>query len=128
MAVMVAALLLCEFPVARPVELMLAMRPGEALHATEYVRFAVVPSLYVPVAVNCSVKPAGTDAVEGVTAMDFSVAPVTFKVAEPVIPLLDALIVALPVAIARANPGLLIFATAVFEEVQAAVAVKSDVL
>ena len=47
------------------------------VHATLVVMFAVVASLYVPVAVNCCVSPLAIDGLAGVTAIDTSVAAVT---------------------------------------------------
>src|SRR5258708_9389037 len=43
-------------------------------HVVLFVRFCVVPSLYVPVAVNCCFPPATTDGFAGVSAIDVSVA------------------------------------------------------
>ena len=50
---------------------------------TEFVRFCVLPSLYVPVAVNCWVSPAEKEGFAGVTATDFSAGTVTAIVAAP---------------------------------------------
>ena len=47
------------------------------VHATLVVMFAVVASLYVPVAVNCCVAPLAIDGLAGVTAIEASVAAVT---------------------------------------------------
>ena len=46
-------------------------------HVTWLVRFCVLLSLYVPVAVNCCVVPFAIDGFAGVTAIDCSVAAVT---------------------------------------------------
>ena len=54
------------------------------LQVTELVRFWVLVSLNVPVAVNCCVVPLGIEGLAGVTAMDTSVAAVTVSVVEPV--------------------------------------------
>ena len=48
---------------------------------TELVRFCVLPSLKVPVAVNCWVSPTATEGFAGVTATDFSVGAATVIVA-----------------------------------------------
>jgi hypothetical protein len=69
------------------------------------------------VAVNCCERPAGTEAVDGVTARDFNVAVVVLRVAVPVIPFKEALMVVVPAAIALATPLLRMVATAVFEDV-----------
>jgi hypothetical protein len=76
------------------------------------------------VAVNCSVLPAATDAVAGVTAIEVNAAAVTVNVAEPLIVPDVALIVADPCATLVANPLLLTVATVVFEEVQVTVLVR----
>ena len=54
------------------------------LQVTELVRFWVLVSLNVPVAVNCCVVPLGIEGLAGLTAMDTSVAAVTVSVVEPV--------------------------------------------
>ena len=60
---------------------------ADELHVAVLVRFCVVPSLKVPVAVNCWVPPFGTDGFAGVTATDTSVAAVPVSVVLPVMPL-----------------------------------------
>ena len=59
-AVMVA--LPVPTPVAKPVLLTLATAGADELHVTELVRFCVLPSVYVPAAVNCCDLPRGTEA------------------------------------------------------------------
>ena len=68
---------------ANPAVLMLATVVAEELQVAVLVRFCVVPSLKVPVAVNCCVPPFGTDGFAGVTATDTSVAAVTVIVVLP---------------------------------------------
>jgi hypothetical protein len=68
----------------------------DELHCTDMVRFCVLPLLYFPVAVNCWVVPAATDATVGVTEIDMRTAALTFKVAELLIAPEEAVIVALP--------------------------------
>jgi hypothetical protein len=58
---------------AKPAALMVAVVVLEEAQVTLEVRFCVELSLYVPVAVNCSVPPAVTDGFAGVTAIDTSV-------------------------------------------------------
>ena len=70
----------------------------EELHVTLPVRFCVLLSLNVPVAMYCCVRPAATDAVAGVTAMDCNVAAVTVSDAVPVMLPLLAVIVVVPAA------------------------------
>ena len=53
--------------VARPVPLMLAMLLEEELQVTLELRSFDVPSLYLPVAVNCCVAPKAMVGSEGVT-------------------------------------------------------------
>jgi len=59
-------------PVAKPVALIVAFAGVDELQVTDAVRFRVVPSLKVPVAVNGSVAPTFTDEAP-VTAIDFNV-------------------------------------------------------
>lgn len=68
------------------------------------VRFCVKLSVYVPVAVNCSVNPLGMLGFAGVTAMDTKLAAVTVSAALPETLPLVAEIVVLPVAAVLANP------------------------
>ena len=74
------------FVVARPVLLMAAVAGFEELHVTLWVRFWVLLSVNVPVAVNCCAVPSGTLAAAGVTAMETSaggptVSPVELEMA-----------------------------------------------
>ena len=59
-------------PVARPVLLTVANVDALEFHVTECVRFCVLPSLSVPVAVNCLVAPVAIVGLAGVTASDTS--------------------------------------------------------
>ena len=78
----------------------------------------------MPVAVNCCLLPAATEAVVGVTAIETNTAAVTVNVADPLIVPDAALIVAVPCATPVANPPLLTVATAVADELHVAVLVK----
>ena len=71
--------------VARPALLIVAVAGVTDVHVAEFVRFCVLLSLYVPVAVNCCVAPLAIEGVAGVTAIDTSVAAVTVKTVEPLI-------------------------------------------
>ena len=102
--------------VASPTALMVATAVVVDVHVTELLKFCLLPSLYVPVAVNCCVVPAGTDGFAGVTAIDTSVGGVTVNVVDPPIEPSVAWIVALPVDIPVANPAPFMVATLVFEE------------
>ena len=109
---------------ARPEALIVAVVVLEDAHVALLVRFCVVPSLYVPVAVNCCVPPAATDGFTGVTAIELSVAAVTVSVVEPVTLPLVALIVEVPAFNALARPEALIVAVVVLEDAHVAVVVK----
>jgi hypothetical protein len=106
--------------VAKPVPLIVATELFEELQATEFLRFCVLPSLYVPVAVNCCVAPLEMIGFVGVTTIDVSTAAaVTVKVVEPLTEPDAASIVELPAPTAVAKPAPLIVAADVFEELQA---------
>ena len=70
--------------VASPAVLMVATVGVNEIQVTELVRFCVLVSLNVPVAVNCWVRPLGIEGLTGVTARDTSVAAVTVSVVESV--------------------------------------------
>ena len=106
--------------VARPLLLTVAIVVSEELQVTCVVISWVVPSAYVPVAVNCWVAPPGMFGLAGVTAREDSVEEVTVRVVFPeTVPTL-AVMVAVPAARAVAKPLLLTVATVVSEELQEA--------
>jgi hypothetical protein len=72
-------------PVARPVLLIVATVVLFELHPTTPVMFSVLPSLYVPVAVNCCVAPLTIDGLLGVTDSETRVGGVTVRLVEPLI-------------------------------------------
>jgi len=121
--------------VAKPFEpaalLILATPVGDEPQVTDAVKFCVVLSEYVPVAVNCFVVPSGILGLVGVTAMDTSVAGVTVNAVLPDMFVAGsmAVIVAEPVPAAVAKPDepdtLLIPATPVEDEFQITDAVIS---
>jgi hypothetical protein len=80
------------------------------------------------VAVNCSVLPAGTEALAGVTESEFKTAAVTVSVAEPVIAPDLAVMVVVPWTRVLANPLALIFAIVVADELHFAELVRFCVL
>ena len=82
------------------------------------------PSDNVPVAVNCSVVPFAIEGFAGVTAIDTSVAAVTVRVVEPLMPPDVASILLVPAATAVANPPAVIVATLVVTELHVASPVK----
>src|ERR1700751_2013413 len=61
-------------PLAKPPVVMLATLFATAVHVTEAVRFCIEPSVKLPVAVNCSVTPIGTDGLAGVSAIETNAA------------------------------------------------------
>ena len=73
---------------------------------------------------NCCFVPLAIEGFAGVTAMVTSVAAVTVRVVEPVMPPETALIVLVPAATPVANPPAVIVATLVVTELQLAVLVK----
>ena len=68
---------------AKPAVLIVATPAAEELQVTVPPRFCVLPSLNVPVALNCCVLPLVIDGFTGVTAIDTSVAAVTVSVVLP---------------------------------------------
>ena len=84
----------------------------DELHVTEPVRFCVVPSVNVPVAVNCCVRPFATEGFVGDTAIDVTTAVVTVSVAVPFTLPDVAVIVVDPVLSVDARPVDAIVATA----------------
>jgi hypothetical protein len=113
--------------VARPEALILAVAGTELLHVAEEVRSCVLPSLYIPVAVNCWLTPMKMDGIAGVTTIELKVTDedVTVSVAEPLTAPWDALMVVEPADRPVARPALLMLATEVLRDCHVAVAVKS---
>ena len=111
--------------VAKPAALMVAT-PGVAEFQTAVlVRFCVVPSVNVPVAVNWSVSPLAIDKLGAVIAIDFSTAGVTVNVSVfEVTPLEAAVIAEVPTPAAVAKPAALIVATPGVAEFHVAVLVR----
>lgn len=79
---------------------------------------------------NCCVAPTAKLAGLGVTAIELSVfvAAVTVRVADPLTPLSEAVIVDDPAATPVASPPVLMVAAAVFDEVQVTVVVTLPVV
>ena len=57
-------------PLATPDEVTVATEGFADDHVTLLLRFCVPPSLYIPVALSCSVPPLAIDELPGVTAID----------------------------------------------------------
>jgi hypothetical protein len=113
---------------ASPLVLTAATPTAELLQVTELVRSRVLPSVYVPVAVNCWVVPMAIDGFAGVTATDTKAALVTFRVVDPLTFPEAAAMVVVPVPVPEASPALETVATAGAEECQVTVAVMFCVL
>src|SRR5438046_682005 len=106
-AVIVAVPFLLAFakPFDPPALLILTTEGVDELQVTEVVRFWVLESLKVPVAVNCRVSPSGRPGLAGVTAIVDRVAAVTVSVVFPETPPKVAVIVmGPPAATDVANP------------------------
>ena len=67
-------------PLATPLPPIVATDVFDEVQVTVLVRFLVLASLYVPVAVNGCVLPLGIDGVAGVTAIDIKVAGVPCRI------------------------------------------------
>ena len=84
-------------PLATPPLAIVPMEEADELQVTALVRFCVLPSLYVPIAMNGCVCPTAIVGFPGVTAIDIKVAAeVTPNVVAPVIDPELALIVVAP--------------------------------
>ncbi len=104
-----------------------AMVAADEVQVAWLVRFWVLPSEKVPMAVNCCVVPLAIEGAAGVTAIDWSVTAVTVTVVEPATLPLVAVTVADPGATAVISPVLETVTTPASEEVQAAEGVRSCV-
>jgi hypothetical protein len=112
---------------ASPAVLIVAVEGVSENHVAVPVRFCVVPSVNVPVAVNCWLVPFAIDGAAGVTAIDTSAAVLTVSFVDPVTVALVAVIVAVPSLTLLANPcvgeALLIVAAAGVSELHCTVLV-----
>ncbi len=119
-------------PEARPLEppalLIVATAGADEFQVTDAVRTCVVPSEYVPVAVNCRVVPLAMLGLAGVIDRDTSVADVTVSVVDPEMLPDVALIVVEPAAFDEAKPEALIVAAPVLDDIQVTDVVKSWVV
>ena len=118
-------------PFRPTVLLIVATVEGEELHVTALVRSCVLLSVYVPVALNCSVAPCVIVGFAGVTLSEVRVDD-TVSIVDPEIPFRAAWIVAFPGPTLVANPFrptvLLIVATVEGEELHVTALVRSCVL
>ena len=115
---------------ATPWLLMVATAMLEEFQLTALVRFRVLPSVKVPVALNSCFVPAGMERVGGVTARDAKTGGVTVRVVEPLTDPKEAAIAVVPWARLVVSPWLpvelLIAATAGFEELQVTEVVRFE--
>jgi hypothetical protein len=110
---------------ADPPALIVATVVAEEVHVTELVTSCMLPSLKVPVAVNCSICPVAIEGFAGVMANETSAAGLTVTPADPVMLPEVAVTFALPTLAASARPELLTVIVAGALEVQVTEAVKS---
>ena len=115
-------------PVALPSRLILATDVFDDDHVTSLVMFLVLPSEYVPVALNCSEAPLRIDGFVGVTVTLTSVGGHTNRSVESEIAPSFALIFAKPMPTPDARPVLSIVATDSLEDDQVTLRVMSCVL
>jgi len=116
-------------PVAKPNVLTVAAAELEEAQVTEFVMVCVLPSLNVPVAVNCSVVPLAIEALGALMVMDCSTAVVTVSaIVFDVTPLCVALIAVVPTLFAVTRPDALTVATAELEDDQVTEVVRFCVL
>jgi hypothetical protein len=112
-------------PVAKPVALIVATVVADELHVALFVRFCVLPSLNVPVAVNCCVAPFAMDGAAGVMTIDCSVAAVPVSVAVFEVTLFNVAVMFVePTPVTVARPVAAIVAVAAFEDAQATCIVR----
>ena len=106
-----------------------AIPVAEEIQVAEVVKFWVVPSEKVPVAVNCALMPLAREELAGVMTIEVSTAGVIVTPVDPEIPPKVAIIVALPIPTPFASPwlpsALLTVAKDGFDEAQFAKAVRS---
>jgi hypothetical protein len=114
--------------VASPPLEIVATAGADDVQVAELVRSCVLPSEYVPVAVNCCVVPSTMEGSTGVTASDTSAACPTLSSAEAVMTPEVAVIVTVPAPRPVDNPLAAIVATAPEDEPQLTAPVRSCVL
>jgi hypothetical protein len=115
-------------PAVLGVSLMVATVGTVELQWPLWVRFCVVPSENVPVAVNACVVPGAIAAVDGAIAIETRVAAVTVSGVDSLTEPEVAEMLAVPCARLVANPALLIAAVAGVSDDQVAVLVRFCVL
>lgn len=104
-------------PVAKPAALMFTVAGLEEAQVAVFVRFCVLPSLKVPVAVNCTLVPLAIEELLVLIVIDCSVAAVTANVKLlEVIPFWAAVILLEPMAAPVARPVELMLTAVELEE------------
>src|SRR5881409_113264 len=83
-------------PVARPAGLIVATPMAVEVHCTELVTSCVVPSVSIPVATNCWVRPLGIAVISGVILIDCRTGGPTAATVDPLSAADVALIVVFP--------------------------------
>jgi hypothetical protein len=126
----VAVIVVCPFvtlvasPLLGAALLIVAIAGTELFQITDALILRVLPSVYVPVAVSCSVVPNAIEALPGVIEIETRAALVTVRLVDPVTtPELAAMTVE-PVPTAVANPVAEIVAAPGCEELQFTTLVK----
>ena len=105
-------------PAIRPGLFSLATNIFDVCQITCEVISWLVPSEYIPVAINCWLSPTGMLGLAGATVMEDKVADLTVRIVLPETVPDVAVMVAAPAATAVARPVLLTVATDVFEKFQ----------
>jgi len=120
----------CLAVLASPWLLMVATAVSEEFQLTEEVSSLVLPSVNVPVALNCCFVPSGMEGLRGVTPRDTKTGGATARVVEPLTDPKEAIIAVVPWARLVARPRLpaelLIEATAGFKEFQVTEVVRFE--
>ena len=116
--------------IASPVALMVATAGADELQVTVLVTSALLPSLKVAMALNCSVRPLAKEPLAAEIVIDSSTAAVAVSTtAFEVIPFWEAVMLVAPLPpTAVASPVALMVAAAGIEEFQVTLAVRSAVL
>ena len=114
-----------ETAVSNPLTLTVATGAFEEVQVAELVRFCVLPSVNVPVAVSCSVKPMSSEVLGAVTVIDCNAAAVTVSTRMfEVTPFWVAVMLVEPTPVPVARPLALMVAADAFEEAQATEVVR----
>jgi hypothetical protein len=118
----------CPTLVANPEALIVTVAGVSEDQLAVFVSSSILPSVYVPVAVNCWIVPGASEGVDGVMAIETSDAAVTVNAVDPLTEPEVAEMVAPPCTTLTANPALLIVAVAGAFDDQVAVLVRFWVL